>query len=331
MKTTIIGAGINGLYLARKLAKRGEEVTVFEKRNEIGKEACSGLFSERILDFIPESRPLIENEIKSVLIHLPKKTLKIDFSRKFFVMSHYELDNLAAGLAEKAGAKIVLGRSVEEPDFIGNEADRIIGCDGPLSTIRKKLNLAEPDYRLAIQGFVSEKDDSDFVETWPVKSGFIWKIPRKKEVAEASLHLPPHSASRSSVTEYGIIAKPSLAKDIFDGFLGENRISLSRTKSAVVPQGFCLPKNRRVTLCGDAAGLTKPWSGGGVIWGLTAADLLLKSFPDFLKYQKEAEKFFFPKILFSKIAVKMFYSFGINFSWLIPRNISLESDFLIRY
>jgi len=315
MKTAIIGAGINGLYLARKLAERGEEATVFEKRDEIGKEVCSGLFSERILDFIPESRPLIENEIKSVLIHLSKKTLKIDFSRKFLVMSHYELDKLAAGLAEKAGAKIVFGRLIEGPDSVRNEADRIIGCDGPLSVVRKKLNLAEPDYRLAIQGFIPEEDDSDFVETWPVKSGFIWKIPRKKE------------------TEYGIIIRPSdlAERQKFEEFLDRNNLKLQRVQGAVVPQGFCLPKNPTITLCGDAAGLTKPWSGGGVIWGLMAADLLLKSFPDFLKYQKEAKRFFFPKILFSKIAVKTFYSFGINFSWLIPRKISLESDFLIRH
>ena len=62
MKVAIIGAGICGLYLALKLSESGSEVTVFEKKEKIGKEVCSGLVSERILDFIPESQKLIQGD-----------------------------------------------------------------------------------------------------------------------------------------------------------------------------------------------------------------------------------------------------------------------------
>jgi len=308
-KVAIIGGGICGLYLAQKLSQQGNKVTVFERNQRIGKKACSGLFSERILDLIPESRKLVKNEINSVLIHFPKRTIKIDFSRKFLLMSHFDLDNLAADLAKKSGAEILLNNDV---NFLPKGFAVIIGCDGPNSFVRRTLGLKNPDFRLAIQGFVPERDSSDFVETWPVDSGFIWKIPRVKE------------------TEYGILADPKQAKSLLNKFLIENKIKLEKEEAGLVPQGFILPFHPSITLCGDAAGLTKPWSGGGVVWGLLAAQTLLKNFPDILKYRKELKGFFVPRIILSKIAVKLAYFLGFKVPWILPSNLKIEGDFLIK-
>ena len=309
LKTAIVGAGICGLYLAWKLSQKGYNVTVFEKKEKIGKQACSGLFSERILEFIPESKKLIQNQIDSVLIHFPRRTIRIKFSKRFLVMSHFELDNLVAGLAAASGAKIILNHSVNSlPEGFG----RVIGCDGPNSVIRKSLGLGNPAFRLAIQGFIPVKEDnSDFVETWPVKNGFIWKIPRRKE------------------TEYGAIGNPREVKTVFENFLNKNNLQLDRMASAVVPQGLLISPDSSIALCGDAAGLAKPWSGGGVIWGLISSEILLKNFPDFLKYQKELKRFFLPKIILSGIATKMAYFLGLNLPWFLPKNVRIEGDFLL--
>ncbi|MFH1462443.1 MAG: FAD-dependent oxidoreductase [bacterium] len=307
MKIAIIGAGINGLYLAWKLSQKGNSVTVFEKKEKIGKKACSGLFSERILKFIPQSRSLVENEIKSVLIHFPKRTLKVQFSKRFLVMSHFELDKLAAELAQKAGAKIVLSNPISE---LPQGFDKIIGADGPASMVRKSLGLAAPNCRLAVQGFIPESDSSGFLEAWPINQGFIWKIPRKGE------------------TEYGAIGNIQEVKPLFGDFLKKNNLQLYGLESALIPQGFSMSSNPSVALCGDAAGLTKPWSGGGVVWGLMAAEILLKTFPNFLKYSKLTKRFFLPRIAFSRIATRAAYFFGFNFPRLFPKNIKIESDFL---
>ena len=309
LKTAIVGAGICGLYLAWKLSQKGYNVTVFEKKEKIGKQACSGLFSERILEFIPESKKLIQNQIDSVLIHFPRRTIRIKFSKRFLVMSHFELDNLVAGLAAASGAKIILNHSVNS---LPEGFDRVIGCDGPNSVIRKSLRLGNPAFRLAIQGFIPVKEDnSDFVETWPVKNGFIWKIPRGKE------------------TEYGAIGNSREVKIIFEDFLKKNNLQLDRMASAVVPQGLLISPDSSIALCGDAAGLAKPWSGGGVIWGLISSEILLKNFPDFLKYQKELKRFFLPKIILSGIATKMAYFLGLNLPWFLPKNVRIEGDFLL--
>jgi len=309
MKIAIAGAGINGLYLAWKLSEAGHKVTVFEKRDKIGKEACSGLFSERLLGFVPQSQALIQNRIGSVLVHFPRKTINVKFKKPFLLMSHAALDRLVAGLAQNAGAEIRLSQSLARNDLAN--FDRVIGCDGANSAIRKGLSLPDPNFRVGILGFVEGEDNVNFVETWAVETGFIWRIPRAGKV------------------EYGILAKPDKAKNIFDGFLKERGLRLNNVIAAPVPHGLIISKNRSVALCGDAMGLTKPWSGGGVIWGLTAADLILKNFPDFLESQKAIKKRFWLEVAVSRLIVKIVYSFGFHLPFFLPKSVKIDGDFTI--
>ena len=304
----IIGGGICGLYLAWKFARLGEKVEVFERKKEIGNEVCSGLFSERILNFLPQSHKLVKNEINSAVIHFPKKDINVRFSKRFFVMSHFELDRLVASLAREAGAEIYLNRNIEE---LPQGFEKLIGCDGANSVLRRKLNLPNPAFRLGIHGFVKKRTTDSFVDVWPCKDGFIWKIPRGNEI------------------EYGAIAKPETAKKLLNDFLTKNNISLGNINSKIIPQGLVIPDNQSITLCGDAAGLTKPWSGGGVVWSLIAAEILLKTFPDFSDYRARMKRFFLPKIIFSKSATKLIYFSGFKTPWLLPNSAKIEGDFLL--
>ncbi len=305
-KVGIIGAGVNGLYLAWKLSEKGYKVSVFERKEKIGNDVCSGLFSQRIFDFIPQSQELIRNRINQVILNFPKKKVKVSFSKEFFVMSHYQLDQLLAGLAKRAGAEIFLNHNIKE---IPQGFDRIIGCDGINSFIREHFDLKKPKYRLGILGFVNQRSNNNYVETWPCRKGFIWKIPRGCDI------------------EYGIMADPEEANNILEDFLKKNNISINK-KAKLIPYGFALPDDSQITLCGDAAGLTKLWSGGGVVWGLFAADILLKTFPDFKEYRRQVKIFFLPKIILSRIAVNSVYFLGFRIPWLLPKNNKMESDFL---
>ena len=309
MRVGIIGAGICGLYLGWKLSEKGHQVTIFEKREKIGKEVCSGLFSERIFKFIPQSEDLIQNEIEYCLIHLPKKRIILHFLKKFFVIDHANLDNLVANLAQNSGAKIILNSKV---DSIPENFEKIIGCDGANSKIRELLGLKTPDFYLGIQGFLKKRDYSNLVETWVTQNGFLWKIPRGEEI------------------EYGILEKPNLAKKIFENFLTDKKIKIENQKAALISQGFSIPKNENITLCGEALGLTKPWSGGGVIWGLVAANFLLECFPDFKKYQKKVSVFFKREIAFSKFLKKIVYFLGFSAPYFLPKKVKIDGDFFFK-
>jgi flavin-dependent dehydrogenase len=313
MKVAILGGGITGLYLASKLAKAGIAAEVFEKKPFIGKSCCSGLFSERLFDFIPKARELAVNRINQCFIHFPKKTLRLAFKKKFFVIEHAKLDQMAARIAQKDTAAITLGAKIDKIalNALGKKFDRIIGCDGALSVTRDYLGLPKPEYSLGIQAFVDQSDKTDYVETWATKNGFIWKIPRGEN------------------QEYGIMEDPDAARILFDNFLSERGLETVNLKSALIPIGFSLPANEKITLCGDASGLTKPWSGGGVIWGLTQARILLKNFPDFLKYKNKAERYFVPEIAVSKIGKAGVYAAGFNIPGLMPMNYRIDGDFIL--
>jgi len=309
MKTAIIGAGISGLYLARKLSEKGHNVTVFEKESEAGNKTCSGLFSERILDFFPEAESLTENKIDSVFLHFPEKSLRISFSKKFLVMDHSKLDKIALNLAQKSGAKIEFNRDIKS---LPSGFERTIGCDGADSFVRKNIGLPPSDFYLGIQSFLDKPANENFVETWPLdQGGFIWKIPRGEK------------------TEYGIFSKPVTSGKKFNDFLRKKEIKIKEMKARLIPRDFDMPKNESVALCGDAAGLNKPWSGGGVIWGLTAANILIKTFPDFNDYRKKSRRFFLPKIFLARKATSLAYFLGFKFPFLLPKNYKIESDFLL--
>ncbi len=310
MKVAIIGAGICGLYLSSELARNGYKVVVFEAKGGVGEKRCSALYSERIYDFIPESKGFIENKIDYSLLHFPKKDIRLSFKKEFWVIDRKKLEKFLYKESLKNGTKFFFRTRIEEipPGF-----DRVIGCEGSFSITREKIKIKKPKRYFAFLGNVKERNFSRFVENWPLKNrGFIWKIPR------------------GNSTEYGIIGEsPRKVKETFERFLKNSKIKLESLNPAVISSGFALPSQERVTLCGESAGLTKPWSGGGVIWGLKSASILLKTFPDFLKYKRQTTRFFLPKILVSERITKMVYILGFRYPFLLPAKIKIDNDFLL--
>ncbi len=321
MRVGIIGCGINGAYLGWKLARK-HEVTIFEKKSYIGKEVCSGLFSDRLWNFIPKNENLILNFINEIIIHFPKKDIVLKCSPKFNLMSHKLLDQYVSSLAEKDDVKVLLNSNVKKVFQVDNnkpqisvdkkvlEFDYLIGSDGFNSVVRKSLNIKDPKFYLGIYTYIDKKSDSNTAEVWPTRDGFAWLIPRGVN------------------SEYGVVEKIDKAMFEFKNFCKSKRVPIKNIHSYVIPSGIVRVSKGRIALTGDAAGINKPFSFGGVIWGLTADSILLKTFPNFQKYENNLLRFFEPKIYFSKLTEKLARFIGFNIPTLLPSEIDFDSDWV---
>jgi flavin-dependent dehydrogenase len=330
MRVGIVGAGIVGSYLGYLLAGKripGSDepvnITIFDRKSGFGDKPCSGLISERIWNFIPKPpseqyHGLVEHEIDDVRIHFDTgKIVSLKFRPKMLVFDRQKLDEYVGLLARKKGVKFVREQVIDV--FEGGlradkeyEFDRIVGCDGANSTVRREMGWKEPKFRQGIYCYTREKCADNHVDTWHLPQGFAWKIPRGDAV------------------EWGVVAPMGEAKQAFDLLMRKQGVVSEKVFSHVIPEGLRIPdsvESVNITLCGDAAGLTKPWSGGGVIWGMTAAKILADSFPDFGVYGQEIEKKFGFKIWMGQKARKMLeIPLVLN---MLPMNIGFDGDWLI--
>jgi len=188
IKVAVIGGGVMGLYISWKLAEAGHEVSLFDRKKEdaLGKKCCSALVSERIRQFIPFNDNCIENIITSCVINFPKGKVKLNFNPKHLALNREMLISILLDLNKKVGTRIVLGQDIKKvpPGF-----DRVIGCDGALSAIRRSLDLPNPKIKYGIQAYSLIKNNSHITETFTDSEifGFSWKIPKGNMVEYGAL------------------------------------------------------------------------------------------------------------------------------------------------
>jgi len=260
----VVGAGSAGLYAAHLYERFGLSVVVFEEHEEIGKpEHCSGLISWNLRRFVRVHRDIIENKVMRAVVHSPRdRKIIIEGKGEVFVINRYKLDNYLASLL---CSEIMLRHHVSDirvhESYVSIKTNKgvykarvVVGADGPNSVIAKKINN-KLRFKIGIIALVEGIDDSDHVDIYLNKEysrdGFLWRIPRKNR------------------TEYGIFGSKVDYK-MLERFFG---IKKYLAIGGLMPYGMRKSYGKRVILIGDAAGQTKPWSGGGVIYGMLAAKL----------------------------------------------------------
>ena len=277
----VVGAGPAGSRFSRRAAERGYDVLTLE-RGAVGKPlACSGHVSTDIWKFTPEGarEELLQNEVYGARFHVggPRSDDYQFYKREVIsnVIDRVGLDELLAEAARDAGADLRENHSVssveEHPDRVevtastpdGTEtfeARMVAGCDGPVSRVRSELGLPEPGEKLqGVLAFSEEDDPGDYVDVHLTAPRFFaWRIPRGESGVEYGLAAPPGS-------------DPS-AKDLFDEFTRDYETETSHFCAGMIPVGPAdSVTSRRGFLIGDAAAQTKPFTGGGILYGMTAA------------------------------------------------------------
>ncbi|MCK5023294.1 MAG: NAD(P)/FAD-dependent oxidoreductase [Candidatus Aenigmarchaeota archaeon] len=265
----VVGAGPIGLYTAKLCKDMGYKVVIFEEHDSIGIPlACSGLISSNLEKFFPDIKKwgVVEHVVDSAILHSKRSKLTLKKSKAAYVLDRVKFDRK---LSERVKSEIKFGTKVTGIKVKDNhveintnkgmeKSEIVIGCDGPLSVVARDVT----NNKQMIKGLIAmtkEKCNDGNVDLYFDKSklndGFFWKIPR------------------GNVTEYGALGKDVLFSDIEIFFKIKN---YEKFGGLIPVSPASKTYSDRIILIGDSAGQVKPWSGGGVIYGLTCAQIAVK-------------------------------------------------------
>ena len=278
----IVGGGPAGSYLASKLAENSLSVCIIDKKNKIGKKACSGLISTRIDDFVKLDQDLILNKIKGARFYSPNSSFDLcDDDAKAYVIDRVGFDRCLLEKAMTSGAHFFEKTCYKShelcPEGVLVSTDNgcfksrlLVGADGACSMVRKNagLSVGVETVNGVIGYFPSTCGCDDSVELFYGKDTapgfFAWRIPRKQDV-ELGL-----ACSCRHLDYFRKFAK-KLGYDACSVRLQSHPINFGMIEKSVC---------ERVALIGDAACQVKPFSGGGIIYSLICAEILASVLSD---------------------------------------------------
>ncbi len=287
----VVGAGPVGSFTALTAAKTGVDVTMCEEHEEVGVPShCPGHISIRGLDKLglklPES--VIENRISGVVFYSPSGNefrVKLP-SPATYVINRCKFDKHMSQLAEKAGARLLLGTKVKGL-LLGKNAvcsaslkngrnlhsKIVVDAEGCVSTLLKQTGLQIFDKSLVANAVNAQVScisglDEDTVEVYLGQKYahglYAWIIPKLDGSAKI-----------------GLATRTGNAREQLKHFLSAHPVARKKLKFAdvnnffyhLIPLGGPIPKtyHNGLLVVGDAASHVKPTTGGGVVMGLTCA------------------------------------------------------------
>jgi digeranylgeranylglycerophospholipid reductase len=287
----VIGAGPAGLQTALKIKEEGFNVSVYEEDSRVGyPEHCSGLVSRTGIESLGISvEECLQNTIRGANIYSPNGT-KLTVQRPSivaYVINREKFDYLLAKKASSKGIEVNTGKKLidvrKNSLFLESnrrgelkKAEFVVGADGVNSTVRHLLGLKveKTSFVHSVQATCTGNFDDKMVNVYlgDYSKGFFgWVIPIDKTHAKVGL---------------GCQLGTNISKN-FNDFVAEKvkPLTIGKINSSLIPYGLPLKgiQNGNLAIVGDAAFQTKATSGGGVIFGMKAANILGETIANHIK------------------------------------------------
>lgn len=289
LDVAIAGGGPAGLYAAYKLASQGFSVQVFEEHPVPGMPVhCTGVFAADAFDEFDLPRDAILNELRTARFHGPAGDA-IEYTTptlEALVVDRSVFDKRLAEQATAAGAQIHCGVRVLDVHTTADKATLtlssgiqvaaravVLAC-GANYGVQRRLGLGMPSMHLQSAQLELPASRLGDVEVHfgsdVAPKGFAWVVP----VQRAS----------GTFARVGLMAEDG-ARECFDRFFTRvaDRWGLDRTAAdgtTLTPRLKMLPLapiertyHDRLLAVGDAAGLVKATTGGGIYYSVVSASI----------------------------------------------------------
>ncbi|MEM4257017.1 MAG: NAD(P)/FAD-dependent oxidoreductase [Candidatus Diapherotrites archaeon] len=279
----VVGAGPAGISAAKRIRERGWSSILLEEHPKIGDPvACTGLISvsgTNELGIRKEVEENIVNKIRGAKIYSPSnEMLEVKRSEAVaYVIDRGSFDMSLAESAKEAGVEIRTNTKLidvrKETIFVEHKgrgelvkAKVVVGADGVNSKMRKILgiNTEMKNYVHAYQVVANGSFEKDFVKLYFgdfAKNFFAWVVPENEEKARVGL-----------ATTSGNVRRDFEMFCNLHNFSGEYCNMCSKLIYIGEPLKGIVKDN--IALVGEAAGHVKATTGGGILLGIEAAQIL---------------------------------------------------------
>jgi digeranylgeranylglycerophospholipid reductase len=281
----VVGGGPAGLYCALLLAHAGFDVAVLEEHEAAGVPThCTGVVSDELFDLFKLPQSLILSRPTTCIAVSPtERTFQFDSANEgIAVIDRAAFDRELGAAAAQAGVEIKYGTQVVQ---IQREQAhvQVLGTDGAAVAARtcviacgvgyglqRQLGLGLPSQFLHSAQLEVDADIPDsavelHLGRATAPEGFAWVVPvRRGECRRAKVGIMMRGDAASHVQRF-------LS---WRGLGGQSAAGLLEPMRRLLPVGPASPTyGDRVLTIGDAAGLTKPTTGGGIFYSLLSARL----------------------------------------------------------